>query len=102
MLRSFFHNAPELKSPREIALMRDAGKIVAEALRLRRAMAKPGTKTLEIDQAVDAVYARHGAIPLFKNYPGQNNKVPFPASTCISINEQVVHGIPGQRLIKEG
>jgi methionyl aminopeptidase len=102
MLRSFIHNAPELKSPREIALMREAGKIVAEALRLCRAMAKAGTKTLEIDQAVDALYERHGAVPLFKGYPGQNNKVPFPASTCISINEQVVHGIPGQRVIKDG
>src|SRR5215471_1969576 len=102
MLRTFFHNAPELKSPREIALMREAGKIVAEALRLCRAMARPGTKTLEIDQAVDALYARYDAVPLFKGYPGQNNKVPFPASTCISINEEVVHGIPGQRVIKEG
>src|SRR6516162_6092016 len=102
MLRKFFHNAPELKSPREIALMREAGKIVAEALRLCRAMARPGAKTLDIDQAVDALYARYGAVPLFKGYPGQNNKVPFPASTCISINEQVVHGIPGQRAIKEG
>src|SRR6516162_4841433 len=102
MLRKFFHNAPELKSPREIALMREAGKIVAEALRLCRAMAKPGAKTLDIDQAVDALYDRYGAVPLFKGYPGQNNKVPFPASTCISINEQVVHGIPGQRVIREG
>jgi methionyl aminopeptidase len=82
--------------------MREAGKIVAEALRLCRAMAKPGTKTIEIDQAVDALYARYGAIPLFKGYPGQVQKAPFPASTCISLNEQVVHGIPGQRVITEG
>src|SRR6185369_6430508 len=70
------------------------------ALRLCRAMAKPGARTLDIDQAVDAMYARYGAIPLFKGYPGQ--KTPFPASTCLSLNEQVVHGIPGQRVIKEG
>jgi methionyl aminopeptidase len=99
VLRALFQRPPELKSPREIALMREAGKVVAEAIRLCRIMAKPGVRTLEIDRAVEAVYARHGAIPLFKGYPG---KVPFPAVTCISINEQVVHGIPGQRLIKEG
>ncbi len=82
-----------------MGLMREAGKLVAEALRLCRAMAIPGTKTIEIDRAVEDIYNRHGAIPLFKGYPG---KVPFPASTCISLNEQVVHGIPGPRAIKEG
>jgi methionyl aminopeptidase len=80
--------------------MREAGKLVAEALGLCRSMAEPGVKTVEIDQAVDAVFASRGATPLFKGYPG--SKVPFPASTCISINEQVVHGIPGQRVIREG
>src|SRR5262245_12244927 len=79
--------------------MRQAGKLVAEALRLCRSMAKPGTKTIEVDQAVEALYRAHGAQPLFKGYPG---KVPFPAVTCLSVNEQVVHGIPGQRTLKEG
>jgi methionyl aminopeptidase len=95
-----FQRPPELKSPREIALMREAGKIVAEALRICKAMAKPGTKTIEIDQAVDALYQKKGAIPLFKGYQG--TRTPFPASTCISLNEQVVHGIPGQRVIRDG
>ena len=54
MLRSFFHRAPELKSPRELGLMREAGKLVAEALRICRGMAVPGTKTIEIDQMVAA------------------------------------------------
>ena len=90
---------PELKSPREIGLMREAGRLVAEALRLCRSMAKPGVKTVEIDKAVEDLYASRGAAPLFKGYPG---KVPFPAVTCISLNEQVVHGIPGQRAIREG
>lgn len=80
--------------------MREAGKLVAQALRLCREMAKPGTRTIEIDRAVEALFHRHGAIPLFKGYPG--NRVPFPAVTCISLNEQVVHGIPGQRQIREG
>lgn len=99
MLKFFSSKAPELKSAREIGLMREAGKLVAEALRLCRTMAVPGTKTIDIDRAIEAIYTRHGATPLFKGYPG---KVPFPAVTCISINEQVVHGIPGPRVIKEG
>jgi methionyl aminopeptidase len=100
VFRQFFQQSPELKSPREIGLMREAGKIVAAALRLCREMVKPGVRTLEINGAVEALYARHGAIPLFKGYPGP--KVPFPAVTCISLNEQVVHGIPGQREIRDG
>ena len=62
---------PELKSPREIGLMREAGLLVAEALRLCRSMAKPGVKTVEIDKAVEDLYASRGAVPLFKGYPGQ-------------------------------
>lgn len=100
MLRQFFSRAPELKSPREIALMREAGKLVAQALKICRDMAQPGIKSIEIDRAVETFYREHGAIPLFKGYPGP--KTPFPASTCISFNEQVVHGIPGSRAIKDG
>ena len=102
MFRSFFSSAPELKSAREIGLMRESGKIVAEALRMCREMAKPGTRTIEIDRAVAAIYTRYGATPLFKGYAGTNPKVPFPACTCLSLNEQVVHGIPGQREIRDG
>lgn len=100
MFRQFFQQSPELKSPREIALMREAGKLVAFALRTCREMAKPGVRTAEINKAVEDHYAKHGAIPLFKGYPGP--KSPFPAVTCISLNEQVVHGIPGQREIRDG
>lgn len=102
MFKQFFSQAAELKSAREIGLMRESGKIVAEALRLCREMAKPGVRTYQIDQAVEALYARYGAMPLFKGYGGTNPKVPFPACTCLSINEQVVHGIPGQRELREG
>ncbi len=101
MLRLFSTQKPELKSPREIGLMREAGKVVAEALRICKEKAQPGTRTVEIDQAVEALYIRHGAQPLFKGYKAGGN-VPFPAATCISINEQVVHGIPGQRVIRDG
>jgi methionyl aminopeptidase len=98
MLR-MFQRPPELKSSREIGLMRESGKLVARALNLCREMIKPGVRTIEIDQAVEAWFAKHNAQPLFKGYPG---RVPFPAATCISINEQVVHGIPGQRQIRAG
>jgi methionyl aminopeptidase len=99
VLRSLFQQPPELKSDREIGLMREAGKLVAQALLVCRQMCQPGVTTREVDRAVETLFAGQGAIPLFKGYPG---KVPFPASTCISINEQVVHGIPGSRVIKEG
>ena len=100
MARSLFQRGPELKSMREIGLMREAGKLVAQALNICKEMTKVGVKTIEIDQAVEALYKKHGAIPLFKGYPGP--KSPFPAVTCISLNEQVVHGIPGQRVIEDG
>ncbi|HZU35845.1 MAG TPA: type I methionyl aminopeptidase [Gemmataceae bacterium] len=99
MLRKFFSRAPELKSPREIGLMREAGKLVARALSMCREMAKPGVRTIDIDRAVEAFYAQHKAIPLFKGYPG---RVPFPAVTCLSINHEVVHGIPGPRVLRDG
>jgi methionyl aminopeptidase len=101
VLRLFTTQKPELKSPREIALMREAGKVVAEALRACKAKAQPGVRTVEIDQAVEAVFAKYGALPLFKGYKAGGN-VPFPAATCISLNEQVVHGIPGQRVVRDG
>jgi len=100
VFKKFFQNPPELKSARELALMRESGKIVSEALNLSREMCKIGVRTIEIDQAVEALYTRHGATPLFKGYPGP--KAPFPAVTCISVNEQVVHGIPGNREIRDG
>ena len=94
------NNRPaELKTARELTLMREAGKLVARAHKICRDMAKPGVKTIEIDRAVEAFFLKHQAVPLFKGYPG---KVPFPTVTCMSINEQVVHGIPGERVLKDG
>jgi methionyl aminopeptidase len=102
VLRQYFQNPPELKSAREIGLMREAGKIVAEALRLCRELANPGARTADINKAVEALYDKYGAKPLFKGYAVQGIKVPFPAVTCISVNEQIVHGIPGGREIRDG
>src|SRR5258708_4805110 len=88
-----------LKRPREIELMREAGRLVARAHRLIRNMIEPGVTTEQIDSVVETLFAQHGATPLFKGVPG---KVPFPSVCCISINEQVVHGIPGVRRLEPG
>jgi methionyl aminopeptidase len=99
MLRHSNFRPPELKTLRELGMMREAGKLVARALKICRDLAKPGVRTIDIDQAVEKFYYQHRATPLFKGYPG---KTPFPAVTCLSLNEQVVHGIPGNRVLKEG
>lgn len=88
-----------LKSRREIELMRDACQLVAQAHQLVASLIEPGIETAEIDAAVEKLFEQHKATPLFKGVPG---KVPFPAVTCISVNEEVVHGIPGRRTLLEG
>lgn len=88
-----------LKSRREIGLMREASRLVVKAHQLVNGMLEPGVTTAEIDAAVERHFEAHSATPLFKGFPG---KVPFPAVTCISINEQIVHGIPGDRRIEPG
>jgi methionyl aminopeptidase len=88
-----------LKRPQEIELMREAGRLVARAHGLIRQMVEPGVTTAEIDAVVERLFEQHGAKPLFKGVPG---KVPFPSVCCISINEQVVHGIPGPRRLEQG
>lgn len=88
-----------LKTAREIELIYRACQLVAEILEQVKGMVRPGITTREIDQYIEGVFVQHSAVSLFKGYPG---KVPFPAVTCISINEEVVHGIPGDRALKEG
>lgn len=88
-----------LRSAREINQMRKAGLLVWEAHRLAASMVRPGVTTAEIDAAVERYFQEHNAMPLFKGVPGH---VPFPAVTCISINEEVVHGIPSERELEEG
>jgi methionyl aminopeptidase len=93
----------KLKSPREIALMREAGRVVAEALDRVHKLAVPGSTTAEMDAAVADVFREHGAISLFRGYPSSvKGKPPFPAVICASVNEQVVHGIPNRRPLREG
>jgi methionyl aminopeptidase len=94
----------QLRSAREIAAMRQAGLVVWHALKAIEPLVRPGASTAEIDAMVAEVFARHHAESLFLNFPNSTpGWIPFPAVTCISINEEVVHGIPSpQRKLKEG
>ena len=86
----------EIKSKREIGLMRDAGLIVSEAHDLVRRIIEPGMTTLALDRAIDEHIRRHGGRPTFLGQYG------FPKNVCISVNDEVVHGIPGSRKLREG
>lgn len=85
-----------LKLPREIELIRESSRIVAQALLLARERARPEMTTGELDAILKRFIINQGGRPAFKGFRG------FPASTCISVNEEVVHGIPGSRRLKEG
>lgn len=85
-----------LKSDKEIELMREAGKIVAEVHELIGEAAKPGVTTKELDEIAEKHILKRGSTPAFKGYGG------FPASICASVNHEVVHGIPGLKTLKDG
>ena len=85
-----------LKSPHEIELMRRAGKITAAARALAGEMVKPGVTTQQIDKAVYKFITEQGATPSFLHYNG------YPASVCVSVNDEIIHGIPGKRVLQEG
>ncbi len=86
----------KIKNNQEIALMREAGKITAGALELAATLIKPGVTLGHIDSELHRFITSHNAVPSFLHYNG------FPASACISVNEEVIHGIPGRRLLIEG
>ena len=86
----------KIKNNQEIALMREAGKITAGALELAATLVKPGVSLIHIDSEIHRFITSHGATPSFLHYNG------FPASACISVNDEVIHGIPGKRLLTEG
>jgi methionyl aminopeptidase len=90
------------KSRAEIERMRRAGRIVAEVLALVESELKPGVSTAHLDRLAEAHIRAAGATPSFKGYPGINPRRPFPASVCISIDDEIVHGIPGERVIRDG
>ena len=85
-----------IKSPREITIMQEAGRVVAAVIEALTGTVKPGVTTGELDEVADKELKKHGAVSAFKGYRG------FPASICTSINEEVVHGIPGSRILKSG
>jgi methionyl aminopeptidase len=86
----------EIKSEKELAVMRQAGRIVAEVLRILTGNVKPGMKTKELDIIARKELKRLGAVSSFKGYRG------YPATVCVSINDEIVHGIPGEKVIKNG
>jgi methionyl aminopeptidase len=85
-----------IKSDREIAVMRQAGRIVATILEILSKQVRPGMKTRELDIIAGREVERLGARPSFKGYRG------FPANLCVSVNDEIVHGIPGERVLNEG
>lgn len=93
-----------IKSNREIELMKESCKITAMAHEAVKKAIRPGISTMELDKIAEEVITSNGAIPSFKNYPSPYKGVkPFPATACISINDEVIHGIPSKnRIIEEG
>ncbi len=85
-----------IRNEREIDLLREAGRIVVEALRLAETLIKPGLKTEELDDAIAEFIRSQGGRPAFKGFSG------YPRNICVSIDEQVVHGIPSERRLEEG
>jgi len=85
-----------IKSDEEIAIMRKCGKILAAILDKLRAAARPGIQTGLLDIIMAEESEKRGVIPSFKNYRG------FPANLCVSVNDEIVHGIPGERILQEG
>ena len=83
-------------SPAQIVLMKKAGEMTKNALNYAESLIKPGISTNSLDNLISEYIIKHGGKPSFKNYFG------YPKSTCISINEVVVHGIPSERKLKEG
>lgn len=88
----------EIKSREQVDLMRVAGRLVGETLELLRDAARPGVTTGELDRLAEQNIRDHGGVPSFLGY----GVPPFPASICASVNEEVVHGIPGERALRDG
>ena len=94
----FRERGVEIKTPEQIDTMRRAGLVVGETLDLLRRAVRPGMSTLELDRLAEESIRGAGAVPSFLGYAHP----PFPASICVSVNDEVVHGIPGARLVDDG
>ena len=93
---SFSKQKIKLKSADQVDKMQVSAEILASAFLKIRPLVRPGVTTIELDEAIEAIIREAGCIPSFKGYHG------FPASACISVNEEVVHGIPGKRVLADG
>jgi methionyl aminopeptidase len=87
-----------IKSDEEIKIMREAGRVVGQTLQILKDAVKPGLVVKELDKLVRKEYARRGVVPTFLGYA----EPPYPATVCVSVNDELVHGIPGNRVIQEG
>jgi methionyl aminopeptidase len=94
----FANRGLEIKTPGQIEQMRVSGLLVGRTLELLRDAARPGVSTGELDRLAEAHIRDHGGIPSFKGY----SQPPFPATICASVNDEVVHGIPGDRVLRDG
>lgn len=92
----------QIKSDAEVDLMREAGLVVGRTLEALRAAAAPGVTTGELDELAESCIRDAGAVPSFKGYQPHPAVPPFPGSICASVNEEIVHGIPGPRALREG
>ncbi len=90
------------KSADEISVMQKAAGIVAEVLLQLEKILKPGVQTSYLDRVAEELVYKNNAVPAFKGYVGRLNSKPYPSTICVSVNEEVVHGIPGKRVIKDG
>jgi methionyl aminopeptidase len=91
-----------LKSKSEINIMREGGKILSDILQLLASMVKPGTSGDELNELAEKEIKKHNAIPSFLNYKIYKEGIPFPSAICFSINDEIVHGFPFEKILKEG
>ncbi len=94
-----WHRGVVIKTERDLVAMRNAGRVNALALAAAVSAVRPGVTTAEVNAAAEHVLRNHGAGMAFLGYPGP---YPYPAATCISVNDELVHGIPGPRRLQEG
>jgi methionyl aminopeptidase len=92
----------QIKTDAEVALMREAGLVVGRTLAALQAAAVPGVTTRDLDDLAESTIRAAGAIPSFKGYQPHPSIPPFPASICASVNDEVVHGVPGPRALRDG
>lgn len=91
-----------IKTPQEIEIMRQGGKILAEVLDELKKEVKPGVKTEDLNRLAEGLIFKYGAAPAFKGFKGRKDDKPYPAALCVSVNEEIVHALPSERILKNG